>query len=376
MANYHINEEGNAGTCRARKKPCPFGGWDDHYASKQEAQKGYEKKQELLALISTGKTREHPSTTHALESSLKYTGKIPKWMNKLSNEAEKTFGSKPEIIDTVELNGKDYAVVWNTHSTYSNDFHVQKGRGYRISALEYRDMKTGEIDGYVKAAVVDDESAKYSFGDDEFAAYRSFQDRDGGASILEDKRIEDPTRKMTYSVYPAPYDENTDDETRIVEKKKIWKAVHQSLKIVPEDFDRSQLTWGSLVNLKEEHAPDDEEKLDEQINVVKAQIEEEHKNFLKSHSNPVIDFSKLEKPLRGQGVGTSMYVYTARKLAEEGKVLSSSGIQSDEAQSLWKRMAADPRLNIKVVSSRYKKGEFDATDQKLALDFRKEQEDD
>lgn len=370
MANYHINNEGNAGACRATKKPCPFGSWDDHYSSKKEAQEGYEKHQELLALISTGKVREHPSTTKALESSLKYTGKIPKWMNKLSKETEKTFGSKPEIIDTVELNGKEYAVVWSKNSMFLNDFHIQKERGYNVSSLEYIDMKTGETMGYVKTAFVDEESVEKSFGDDEFTAYRSFQDRDGGARILDDERIKDPVKNRSYSVYPAPYDENTDTETRIAEKKKIWKEVHQRRNRVPEDFDRSQLTWGSLVNLTEEHAPDDEAKLDEQINIVKADIENEHKKFQESHKTPVIDFSRLEEPIRGQGIGTSMYVYTARKLAEEGKVLSSSGIQSDEAKSLWKRMASDPRLKIKVISRRYEKDDFSSTEPKLALDFR------
>lgn len=376
MANYHINNEGNAGSCRARKKPCPFGGWDDHYSSKKEAQEGYEKQQELLALISTGKVREHPSTTHALESSLKYTGKIPEWMNKLSKETEETFGSKPEIIDTVEFNGKEYAVVWSKNSMFFNDFHIQKERGYNVSSLEYIDMKTGETMGYVKTAFVDEESAKKSFGDDEFTAYRSFQDRDGGASILDNERIEDLAKNRAYSVYPAPYDENTDAETRIAEKKKIWRVVHQRMESVPEGFDRSQLSWGSFVNLKEEHAPDDEKTLDEQIKVQKEKIEEEHEKFKKSHRVPVIDFSKLENNLRGQGVGTSMYVYTARKLAEQGKVLSSSGVQSDEAKSLWKRMAADPRLKIKVISRRYEKGDFSSTKSTLALDFREEQEDD
>lgn len=370
MANYHINNEGNAGACRATKKPCPFGGWEDHYASKKEAQKGYEEQQELLALISTGKTREHPSTTHALESSLKYTGKIPEWMDKLSETSDKSFGSKPEIIDTVELNGKDYAVVWNKNSMFRNDFYVQKEGGYRISSIEYRNMQTGEIDGFVRTTIVDDESIKRSFGDDEFTAYRSVQHRDGGARFIEDEIVNDEGTGKEYSVYPVPYDENTDPETRINEKKKIWQAAHKFVNRTPEGFDRDQLDWGRTSTLKVEHAPDDEKKLDEQIAAVKGEIEAEHEKFKQSHTTPYIDYSELEGHLRGQGVGTSMYVYTARKLAEEGKALSSSGIQSDEAKSLWKRMAADPRLNIKVMNRRYAKDDLSSTKSVLALDFR------
>lgn len=369
MAQYHINNEGNAGSCRATKKPCPFGGWDDHYMSKAEAQKGYEKQQELLAIIGKGKVREHPLTDKALQSSLIYDGPTPQWMNKLSKDAEQTFGSTPEIIDTVELNGTTYAVVWNENSMEEGDYYIQKERGYHTSSLQYRDMKTGEIKGFVRVGYVSDNSVKRSFGDDDFSIYRSVQDRNGGVVLLDEETIEDPVNGKEYYYGKAPYNDSMDDETRIAAKRKLWARLYKYQKTVPEGFDKSQLMWGSAVNLTEEHAPLDEKQIDEEIAAIRPKYEEDHENFIKSHKNPVVDYTNLDDHLRGQGIATSMYVYAARKLGEKGRVLSSSGVQSDDGQGLWKRLVADPRLNIKVISRRYEKGNYSSTDQKLVMDF-------
>lgn len=63
-----------------------------------------------------------------------------------------------------------------------------------------------------------------------------------------------------------------------------------------------------------------------------------------------IDQSRIDdERLRGIGIGSSMYVYLSRKLAEDGKVLDCSSLQTDEAKRVWKRMAADTRIPIKVV---------------------------
>lgn len=41
---FHINKKGEAGKCDAEVQGCPFGGDNDHYDTKEEAQKAYEKK--------------------------------------------------------------------------------------------------------------------------------------------------------------------------------------------------------------------------------------------------------------------------------------------------------------------------------------------
>jgi len=47
MTVYHINPEtGNPGICRANKKPCPHGGAENHFESKEEARASFEKRQQ------------------------------------------------------------------------------------------------------------------------------------------------------------------------------------------------------------------------------------------------------------------------------------------------------------------------------------------
>lgn len=40
---YHVNSSGVIAPCKASKGPCPFGGIENHYHSKEEAQTAYEK---------------------------------------------------------------------------------------------------------------------------------------------------------------------------------------------------------------------------------------------------------------------------------------------------------------------------------------------
>jgi len=46
MAKYHVNSYGEPGACKATKRPCPYGGAEDHYPSKEEAAQAFEKKME------------------------------------------------------------------------------------------------------------------------------------------------------------------------------------------------------------------------------------------------------------------------------------------------------------------------------------------
>lgn len=48
---YHINPEtGRANKCYAKKKACPFGGKDSHYATKDEARDAYEQRMKKTTL--------------------------------------------------------------------------------------------------------------------------------------------------------------------------------------------------------------------------------------------------------------------------------------------------------------------------------------
>lgn len=52
MAKYHITAKGNPGLCRATKR-CPLGGENEHYSTKEEAQKAYEKEKAFDTLAKT-----------------------------------------------------------------------------------------------------------------------------------------------------------------------------------------------------------------------------------------------------------------------------------------------------------------------------------
>lgn len=45
MARYHLNHQGEPGLCRASKKPCPFGGDENHFATPELAMETFERLQ-------------------------------------------------------------------------------------------------------------------------------------------------------------------------------------------------------------------------------------------------------------------------------------------------------------------------------------------
>lgn len=61
---------------------------------------------------------------------------------------------------------------------------------------------------------------------------------------------------------------------------------------------------------------------------------------------PCVDWVMVADIFRGQGLGASVYVYMARKLATFGRTLRSAGVQSPEAVALWDRMQSDPQLPV------------------------------
>lgn len=65
VVKYHVNDEGNVGKCGA-KNSCPFGGetgFEDHYATPEEAKKAYEKKMEGNS-GSSSSLKSDPNTKH------------------------------------------------------------------------------------------------------------------------------------------------------------------------------------------------------------------------------------------------------------------------------------------------------------------------
>lgn len=167
-----------------------------------------------------------------------------------------------------------------------------------------------------------------------------------------------------------------DKEKRVESKKKVWANAYSTMETMPNSFkERDDLDSRSKTyyNLSEKYAPNDEEKLDEEISEINKQYKEIYNNNKRSYDTPFIDYSNLDDSLRGQGVGTSMYIYSARKLSEKGLGLSASGTQTEEAQKTWKRMASDKRLPIEVRTRRFvdEEGYDNYHDQRFVMDFTK-----
>lgn len=272
------------------------------------------------------------ATNHALDSSLTYEGSTPRWLHK---GGAGPFGAKPEIIDVIDTNAGKMAVVWEYQSLAENDFHVQTERGFHVHRITYQDLKTGAVKGYLKIGSVSEESMAQSFGNDQWSTMRFYSDRCGRTFMT---RYDDDGGKTDLSTLLH------NPSTRLEAKTKIWLGAHMATRSSPKGSSKG------YYQLTEDDAPSEEEMDRDLANLQEEYMDEEWDNYQKNHHTPTIDYSKLDDSLRGQGLGPAMYVYGARKLAEKGKVLRSSSIQSDDATGLWARMAKNDKLPISTRS--------------------------
>lgn len=357
MTKFHINPEtGNPGGCRAVVGKCPFGGDDEHFDTAEAARAAFEAKHENF--VPSKPTLISEAAKIALHADLNWTGKTPKWLKANAKAQKELFGTEPKIIATIPSPIGELAVVWESDSINSMDKHVQIERGYEISRITFNDLKTGEEVAYLKMGSMDDASYERSFGKDEWAQFAWAEDALGG--------------QFGYSNYDdSPNVRELTGEAKVEAKKKIWAKSHAALSTVPSNFDSSQLTWGSLVNLKSSHAPEDEAELDKDLDKLRKKLNEQIKASKKWNKEPTIDFIRVSDQLRGKGMGHALYVFGARMQETKGRYLKASGIQTPEAESSWSIMKklGFPINVVKTVQTR-KPGETLTSDY-FALDFRK-----
>lgn len=356
MPKYHINPETQeSSVCRARKK-CPFGGEDDHFDSKKAAEtytQDYLAKEDQLRQARKSKTITKASTLVALESSLEYDGVLPEWF-KSNQDSENVvrYPVKPKVIDVIDVNGSPAAVVWEEFSQRKMDRDSQDNRGYHVQRVTFNDFETGKEIGYFLITHVNEESLDRSFGTDAYRGLRWMSDSTGRyLGTREYDKVLEPT---------------------LEDKKKLWARAHAGMDISPEGFDRSKLTWGSLINLQPSDAPEDENKIDEDLQKLEEEALKELEFFKTTFKRPYVDFSRINDEYRGEGLGQALYVYGARMVGKKGHVLRESGAQSDEAGNAWKRMAADERLNVTIIDNISKTKRTNERKPKFALDFRVE----
>lgn len=387
MARFHVNGEGKPGVCKAGNsstsesegRGCPFGDDSKHYNTRAEAQAAYESEMEDKAVPevkSNAKRREAPvdhfspeakaaKIDRAIEADLTYSGRTPRWMSSAIKEAKSTFGSTPEIIDVIDSPEGKMAVVWEPNSLANNDSYMPE-RGFVVTRVALRNMKTGELRGYVKTTHVDDESVKIGFGDDGYESLRYMSDSSGsqyGTHRWEKTGKKDKRGHEISDEVDVIRSASTPEEL-VEAKRHIWAASHRaenmSIKIDGE--------YKAPYNISDSDAPSDEKQLDKDLKKILRSTNKKLAEFKETHGDPYIDYSSVENGLKGTGIGSALYVYSARMHAKKNRSIRGSTLQSDSAQTVWTRFAKNDKLPIKkVIRTNRHSGE---KTESYAMDFR------
>jgi hypothetical protein len=386
MGKFHIKANGEPGPCVAKPGNCRFADDDDHHYTKDAARKAYERANSQGTIESLNRKHVPDSelsseglvkrarVTQALTSDLNYTGKPPKWLSKLEKEYQEIHGTgvKPKIIDVIDSPTGQLAVVWAEQSGRSNDVGIIKDRGFNIRVISLVGMKDGENRGYLKAAFVDDDSCKRSWGNDEYAGIRYLDEYEGSsfgikeyAESARDKKGrlikgEDFTKIDILEAAKTP-------EERLEAKKKIWAASSRALHFGATDEEGNNVSY---YNVNTSHAPKTEAEIDEALKPVIKTGQRKMAEFKKDFESPYVDFASTSDSVRGQGIGSAMYIYSARMLGKENKVLRGSSLQSDSAKGAWEGLSKDARLPVGKMTQYWSKS--DSPSKCPVLDFRKD----
>lgn len=329
-----------------------------------------EQKRLVEGLQARKEATTNPYSKRALEANIERKEHQPQWNERRELFAQSAYGTHSEVIDTFNHQGQNIDVVWEENSTLPQDEGIQLNDGYQVSRVGYYDAQTGEEIGYVKTVETNPESLKKAFGDDEYSIYRMMNQRESlhyGGYERVDKEMGGRTVKQR--AYDIPLETAQTEEEKKNALKETWVASYKHLDELPDSTKDSGLY--ASYNLTTEHAPDDVSTLESEVTRAKNQFGQSNLNHINNGTHPHIDFSNLNQTHTGKGLATSMYVYLARKLGERGKTLSSSGIQSDEAQQLWSSITKKKDLPLKVSTTKFVKGDYANYSNRYSLDFTK-----
>lgn len=280
---------------------------------------------------------KHPAA-YAAESSLKYAGTPPAWWKQYQEDAmnDKSLPVTPELLDVIDTPAGPVAVVWQDESHDSGDKGVTLGSGMNLAVCYFKSVDTGETLGYLKLCSVDKASTERSFGKDEFTPFR-WASRFRGSSYPFNDGMESEA-----GVYG---ERNLTGDALIQKRREVWLAFSKDTKASVTDAEGNYVSY---YNLGAEHVPDDK-TVAKDMKVFYKNMSKTMKDRNAYYATPFVDFSRVEDPLKGKGFGAALYVYGARKLGQQGKVLRGSGLQSDEAQSLWGRFTKHFPHNVSSI---------------------------
>lgn len=384
MGKFHIKANGEPGPCVAKPGNCRFADDDDHHYTKEAARIAYERanakdtietynsKHVADSELSPEGLAKRAKVTQALTSDLNYTGPSPAWLEKLQKDAGIKYGSgnEPEIIDVIDSPAGPLAVVWSKQSLRSNDFHIINERGFNLREISLVSMKDGENHGYVKAAFVDDDSCARSWGNDDYTSIRYMDEYDGYSFGTKDYINTKPDPKIRkedeFKKIDILESAKTPEEV-LAAKKEIWAASYRALKIPVKD---EKGEYVASYNVNSTHAPQTEEEIEAAMKPVRKVTDRKFNDFKADFRNPYVDFSRSGEKIQGTGLGSAMYVYTARMLGKENKLLRGSGLQSGSAVTAWEGLSKDKRLPVKKLTQHWSKS--DKSSVVPVLDFRAE----
>lgn len=287
----------------------------------------------------------------ALTSTLAWDGTEPAGWSSYVDECQShpERPGTPELLDVIPSPEGPLAVTWFHDSQDWNDITAPGEDGMRIHRVGLYSLTQKKDLGAVKVAYVDEEVTRQSFGDDELKLYRWAERYN--SSFHE----EVPT--------PAAWSQMTGEEQSEV-RRKIWAEMMRARRVITVHEGKTI----SYQDITVEHAPaTDREVVQAMKRMFLPTLKKEQKAQAASYAIPFIDRSSTEPELRGKGYGTAMYVYAARRLAQDGKVMKASGVQSPEAKRLWDRFQARFPNNVNPLTEKNQQGTKRLS---LVMDFR------
>lgn len=181
------------------------------------------------------------------------------------------------------------------------------------------------------------------------------------------------TPELVASLFANPFrwaDENTSasfgyryrDE---VTPQQEWASAYSDLRYeMTPPSAKDKRCWGAY---SASDAPTDPAVLAAELAAAAKVYATRMRGFTRWLATPSVDFSHVDSTfeadrsphaehpgsLRGTGIGRRMYLLAAQHIAQRGKVLRASGLQSDEAQAMWQRLVADPTVPTRRTQNTY-----------------------
>lgn len=294
----------------------------------------------------------------ALKSSLTWDGSKPTWWDSYvaKAQAEPDVPCTPELLDVVDSPLGKLAVVWQHESFETNDVRTTLDSGLGQNVCYYLSLESGERMGYLKLSHMDEQTFERTFGNDEFTPFR-FKERYGGSSFGLDAAWEVTGQSSL----------NLSGEALLERRRNLWFDVMRKGGGVRlgEDYVPGYA-------LTERHIPQDDERIEADLQQAAADYRLEMEQKLKNTRDPYVEFSRMDDhpELMGQGFGTALYIYAARRLGKDGKRLTASGVQSGDAKGLWENLRKNFPTRVKNARKTYGFDYRRRTSTSVTLDFR------